>query len=140
MLKVELSATHQALFDVAKSEYRYLVESKEHDGFDLSELEVLNGTDEELHIAFSLNLNGTTMYFLYSLGFDPDEGRYMPYVTVDVGEEQNPDFFSTKQFGSAQAVEGDEDLLDSIEQLDRNCGEARFVAFQRLNQLQQTTK
>lgn len=48
---------HQALLDMAKVEYQYLAESKEKDGFDLSELMILDGTDEELHIAFSLQLN-----------------------------------------------------------------------------------
>lgn len=126
--------THTALLAVAVQEHKFLAESQKHDGFSLSALEILTGTDEELHVVFSLTHSGQSMHFTYSLGFDPDEAGYFPYVEVCVGDERNPNSFSTKQVGGFEYVKDELDLLDSIEQLSRNCGEARFEAFRRLEQ------
>lgn len=120
---------HQALLDMAKGEYQYLAESKEKDGFDLSELMILDGTDEELHIAFSLQLNDKIANITYSIGFDADEGAYWPYVEIEAGDEQAPIAFSSKHTGGKSYVRGEQDLLDSIERLGGICGEARFEAF-----------
>lgn len=131
-IDVPLKVTHQALLDLARDEHRYLVSSREHDGFELSELTVEGDTDEELHINYSLGLNGKKMSFLYSLGFDGDLGGYCPYVEVVFGDESEPIAFSTKRVGCNQRAGGEEDLLAAVDHLRSICGDVRHAAFRWL--------
>jgi hypothetical protein len=135
MPKIKLKPTYQALLDVANSEYEYLVNSKPEDGFDLGELEIFDRTctDEEFQISFSLAMNGKTMVFAYSLGFDEDEGGYLPYVEVVVGDKHDPLQFETKCIGGDGYVAKKNDILESIQELSSVCGEVRFKAFQWLS-------
>lgn len=127
-----LNPHQRALLDVATGEHNYLEQSKAHDGYALGELQILDGTDEELHIGFWLKLNGKTAHFKYSLGFDVDEGGYLPYVEAEAGDEEHPMAFTTIHVGGEGYVKSEAELLDSIELLGRNCGEARFEVFQWL--------
>lgn len=129
---MQRNAMHLALIQVAQREHSFLVEAQKQDGFKLGEIEILDGTDEELHVSFTLDHVGKQVFFTYSLGFDADEGGYLPYVEVDGGEATNPQEFSTKQLSGDSYVFKQRDVLNAIGQLDSSCGECRYLAFQWL--------
>lgn len=131
-MPIEPTAAQQALLNVARAEHKYLRESQAHDGFALNELETSDVTDEEFQAFFRVDIDAKTLNFLYSLGYDADDGTYTPYCEVDCGTDDNPAQFVTKLVGGEPRARTQADLLESIEALEANVGDARYEAFQWL--------
>jgi hypothetical protein len=129
-MPIEPTPAQQALLDVARAEHKYLRESQAHDGFELTELETSDVTDEEYQAFFRVSVDGKTLHFLYSLGFDVDDGGYTPYCEVNGGGDGRPDAFATKLTGGERNVRSQAELLESIASLEANVGDARYKAFQ----------
>lgn len=133
-------ALREAITSVAAAEHKYLKESQAHDGFELLEIESSDVTDDDFTVFFDLKIDGKVMSFAYSLGYDGDVDAYSPYAEVCGGTEETPDQhqFRVKSFGEVgESGQSQQDVLDSIEQLGRECGEIRFSVFKWLESLQE---
>ncbi len=127
-----LTPAQQAMLDNARAEHLYLRQSQAEDGFELGEIETSTVTDEEFTAFFPLNLDGRTLVFTYSLGFDVDENGYAPYAHVSGGDVENPEQFSTKVLGDMNYARDQDELLASVRVVGHVAGNARFEGFQWL--------
>lgn len=118
---------------IAAREHKFLAEASSKDGFTLAALETSTTTDSVFEAWFSLVLQGKTVYFTFSLGFDPDTDRYSPYVDVTGGDDDNPIEFDNRHIASTAV--GQNGLLEAVELLGREAGEARVKAFQWLESI-----
>lgn len=129
------SSLRRAIMAMAVSEHHYLKASQKHDGFELDEVDSSDVTDEEFTAFFDMRMDGRVINFAYSLGFDVESGTYSPYAEICGGSEEIPGQhqFRVRSYASAGKVgQGQEEVLNSIEELSRECGEIRFSAFRWL--------
>lgn len=126
----------EALRDIAAHEHKFLAEGGKKDGFELSVLDTSTVTDAVFEAWFSLKLKGKTVYFTFSLGYDADTSRYSPTVDVTGGDDKDPTEFDNRVIAAAPVTE--RELLDAVELLGREAGEARVKAFQWLETITNT--
>lgn len=93
-------------------------------GLVVAPLQILDGTDEELHVVSAFEFGGRELRLTYSLGYDLDDDGYRPYVEIVVGGDPGaPEFGERRDGGRGDLLRSMEALEDAFAGLDEQAGD-----------------
>lgn len=93
-------------------------------GLVVGPLDANHGTDEELHVVSPFEFDGHALCLTYSLGYDPDEDGYRPYVEIAVGPNLGaPEFSERRGSGRGDLLRSMEAMEDAFTGLDEQAGD-----------------